>query len=88
MNRKNLSLNELCEISQYYRIDNKTSIYVMKKQVNDIMLGKMCVANHNSKYDKVIKIIKNRRVFSKNKKYRLHNTNKFFKKYRRNSMRY
>ena len=38
------------------------------------MINKMCKSTHKTKYDKIIKILKNRNLFSKNKKNKYSNT--------------
>ena len=83
MVEKSLSLQELNIIYMHYNHCTPQTIYKMKKRVNHIMMYKMCKSNHKTKYDKIIKILRSRNLFSKNKKYKYANTLKSSNDYRR-----
>lgn len=74
MVEKSLSLQEFYLIYTHYNKIKPKNIYVLKKKVNNIMLYKMCKSTHKTKYDKIIKILKSRNLFSKNKKNKQSNT--------------
>ena len=76
MIEKSLSLKEFNLIYAYYIKTKPKNIYLLKKKVNNIMINKMCKSTHKTKYDKIIKILKNRNLFSKNKKNKYSNTSK------------
>lgn len=90
MVEKSLTLNEFHSIYSHYLSRRPKSIYELKKKVNNIMFYKMCTSIHKTKYEKIIKILKNRNLFSKNKKNKCSKTckNQFqFTFYRRNHTR-
>tara|TARA_Y100001970_G_C13956184_1_gene710824 strand:- start:330 stop:629 length:300 start_codon:yes stop_codon:yes gene_type:complete len=78
-----LSLDEYNKVIIYYQIKKPKNIYKLKKKVNDLILNKMCDGGNNksSKYNHIINIIRNKRMYSYNKKNLKHGTfKKFLKK--------
>ena len=90
MVEKSLTLNEFYSIYSHYLSKKPKNIYQLKRKVNHIMFYKMCTSTHKTKYEKIIKILKNRNLFSKNKKNKCSKTCKIQFQYtfnRRNNTR-
>lgn len=86
---KSLSVHECNQIMEYYHLQPEKNIFNMKKKVYHIIINKMCTCNDmkTKKYDQIIKVIRNKRMGSYNKKNLRHSTLKCHKTYVHNKTR-